>query len=120
MFVLLTPIGKDTFLSSDRGLYFNVLGKYSWKVLRTLSTVIEVLTVEVAVGRVPHLYNLPMCISLLILLYLFILILSFPFPYEENFHVRYAHTATGFANRKTMERVAQSKRARIGLLATVD
>ena len=39
-----------------------------------------------------------MYISLLILLYLFIFSLSFPFPYEENFHVRYAHTATGFVN----------------------
>ena len=54
-------------------------------------------------GRVPHLSTylsiyLPMYISLLILLYLFIFSLSLPFPYEENFHVRYAHTATAFAN----------------------
>ena len=98
--VLLTPVGKSTFLWS---LWFHVLGKYSGKVLRTLSTVIEVLTVEVAVGRVPHLsiylsIYLPMYISLLVLLYLFIFSLSFPFPYKENFHVRYAHTATSFAN----------------------
>ena len=37
-----------------------------------------------------------MYISLLILLSLFLVSLSLPFPNEENFHVRYAHTATGF------------------------
>ena len=61
------------------------------------------MAVEVAVGRAPHLsIYLSICLSvslcILILLYLFIFSLSFPFPYEKNFHMRYAHTATGFAN----------------------
>ena len=82
----------------------NILGRF---LERTLSTVIEVLTVEVAVSRVPHLsiylsvYQSPyVYISPYHPLSLHLFILSFPFLYEENFHMLYAHTATGFANKK--------------------